>query len=103
MCARAWLASPRTGNRTMAIDWKIYEAGYCTHPERATRQGAPLRACEFPALVFALRHPREGVVLFDTGYSRHFFRATDALPERLYRWVTPVHLRAGDAFAEQLE
>lgn len=87
----------------MVIDWKIYEAGYCTHPERATRQGASLRACEFPALVFALRHPHQGTVLFDTGYSRHFFRATQALPERLYRWVTPVHLRAGGALADQLQ
>ncbi|KFN50593.1 MBL fold metallo-hydrolase [Arenimonas composti] len=85
------------------LQWKIYEAGFCRHPERATRAGAPLAACEFPALVFRLTHPRHGHLLFDTGYSRHFFRATDGFPERLYRWVTPVHLRTGASFAEQLQ
>ena len=85
------------------LEWRLYEAGFCTHPERATRRGAPLRACEFPALVPVLRHPRQGVILFDTGYSRHFFDATDALPERLYRWVTPVNLGPGQSLAEQLE
>lgn len=85
------------------LQWRIYEAGFCRHPERATRAGAPLAACEFPALVFRLTHPQHGHLLFDTGYSRHFFRATDAFPERLYRWVTPVHLHEGMSFAEQLE
>ena len=94
----------RNGGRSMrAIDWRLYEAGYCTHPELATRAGAPLTACQFPALTAMLRHPKHGVILFDTGYSEHFMRATRQFPERLYRLITPVHLRPGDALSAQLE
>jgi glyoxylase-like metal-dependent hydrolase (beta-lactamase superfamily II) len=85
------------------LEWRLYEAGYCTHPERATQIGGSLRACEFPALVSVLRHPERGIILFDTGYSRHFFRATERFPERLYRMVTPVHLHDGAALSVQLE
>lgn len=84
------------------LEWRLYEAGYCTHPERATRQGAPMRACVFPALVALLKHPTHGWILFDTGYSEHFLQATAAFPERLYRMVTPVHLSPQASLAAQL-
>lgn len=85
------------------IDWRIYEAGHCCHPERATYRSASLKVCEYPALVTLLRHPEHGIVLFDTGYSRHFLEATAHYPEALYRMVTPVHLDAGAAVSLQLE
>jgi glyoxylase-like metal-dependent hydrolase (beta-lactamase superfamily II) len=85
------------------LEWKIYEAGYCTHPERATNRNASFRSCEFPALVSMLKHPVHGVILFDTGYSRHFIRATSRFPECLYRMVTPVHVDTSSAVAVQLE
>mgnify|MGYP001229799932 CR=1 FL=1 len=84
------------------LEWRLYEAGYCTHPELATRRGGSLQPCQFPALVALLRHPRQGWILFDTGYSEHFISATAALPERLYRVVTPVYLRPQDNLAAQL-
>jgi glyoxylase-like metal-dependent hydrolase (beta-lactamase superfamily II) len=84
------------------LEWRLYEAGYCSHPELATRRGGSLQPCQFPALVALLRHPRHGWILFDTGYSEHFIAATGALPERLYRMVTPVHLHPGDSLAAQL-
>ena len=84
------------------LEWRLYEAGYCTHPELATRRGASAKSCQFPALVALLRHPVEGLVLFDTGYSEHFITATDPFPERLYRWTTPVHLQPQQALAAQL-
>jgi glyoxylase-like metal-dependent hydrolase (beta-lactamase superfamily II) len=85
------------------LEWRLYEAGYCTHPEAATVSDGAWRSCEFPALVARLDHPQHGPVLFDTGYSRHFFQATARFPERLYRTVTPVHLAHGESLAEQLE
>lgn len=84
------------------IEWRVYEAGYCTHSECATRRGAPIAAARFPALAFLLQHPIRGNVLFDTGYAQHFMRATQHLPERLYRAVTPVQLQAGDSLCSQL-
>jgi glyoxylase-like metal-dependent hydrolase (beta-lactamase superfamily II) len=87
----------------LPLEWRLYEAGYCTHPELATVSDGSWRACEFPALVARLDHPQHGPVLFDTGYSRHFFRATARFPECLYRTVTPVHLAPGASLAAQLE
>lgn len=84
------------------VEWRLYEAGYCKHPELATCRDAPLQACEFPALVTVLRHAAHGWILFDTGYSEHFLKATAALPEYLYRVATPVHLQPQDTLACQL-
>ena len=85
------------------LKWRIYEAGDCTHHERATNRDASFRACEFPALVSVLEHPAHGIILFDTGYSRHFIRATSSFPECLYRVVTPVHIETSSAVSTQLE
>ena len=87
----------------IGIDWKTYEVGHCTHPERMVRRGGTLASVRFPALVFRLDHPEHGHVLFDTGYSKYFFAATARFPELLYRKVTPVHLDAGQSLREQLE
>ncbi|MBB6241816.1 MBL fold metallo-hydrolase [Rhodanobacter sp. MP1X3] len=84
------------------IEWHIYEAGYCTHAECATRRGAPLAVARFPALTFFLDHPQWGNILFDTGYSEHFLHATRHLPERLYRTVTPVQLQDSGSLRSQL-
>ena len=44
---------------------------------------------KFHALFVAIRHPREGWLLIDTGYSDRFVAATRRWPYRLYRWATP--------------
>ena len=85
------------------IEYHIYEAGHCTHPECATRRGASLAPIAYPALAFLLHHPQQGRVLFDTGYSEHFLDATRHFPERLYRAVTPVHLGAEEPLRVQLQ
>lgn len=77
-------------------------AGYCTAWGPLLYRGSPARRWEFPALFALLRHPRQGWVLFDTGYAPRFQTATAAFPERLYRWTTPVHLRPGQSAADQL-
>lgn len=84
------------------FEWRIYEAGHCTHPECATRRGAPRSSIRYPALAFLLQHPQHGRILFDTGYSEHFLAATQHLPERLYRTVTPVHLSTDEPLRRQL-
>lgn len=85
-----------------AIEWRAYEAGHCVHPECSTRRGGAWKKISFPALAFLLRHPALGWMLFDTGYSRHFFDATRHLPERLYRIAAPPHLGAQESLASQL-
>lgn len=85
-----------------ALEWRAYDVGHCRHPECMVRRGGALAARKFPSLAFRLRHPVFGDVLFDTGYSQHFFDATRRFPERLYRIVTPVHLRERQCLRAQL-
>lgn len=84
------------------VEWRLFEAGHCVHPEASSRAGASWRLCEFPALVALLRHPHHGWMLFDTGYGQAFVDATRKLPESLYRSVTPVSWTPKQAIAAQL-
>ena len=56
-----------------------------------------------PALFGLIRHPKKGVVLFDTGHATRFIPATKPWPYRIYRWLTPTHIsEEEDAIAEQV-
>ena len=76
--------------------------GHCRHPEAMTIKGGALRPVAYPAVAMLVQHPEEGPILFDTGYDPAFLEATARLPERLYRWATPVTLPAGRDAASQL-
>jgi len=80
---------------------RILRVGSCRHPECVALRGGRWRAVEFPALVGLVLHP-SGPLLFDTGYSPRFLEATRRLPERLYRWTTPLRLPAEETLAAQL-
>lgn len=84
------------------VGLRVMECGSCRHPEAMTMKGAGCRAVDFPSLVGVIRHPTEGVVLFDTGYDPAFLAATSTMPERLYAMVTPVSLDAGRSAVERL-
>lgn len=76
--------------------------GHCRHPELMTIRGGTVRPVAFPAVAMLLIHPEEGPILFDTGYDPAFLAATARLPERFYRWATPVTLPEGRDAASQL-
>lgn len=78
------------------VEVHLLAAGSCRHPEAMTRSTASWRPADFPALPALLVHPVEGPIMFDTGYSPSFTAATDPFPERLYRWLTPMQLSAGN-------
>lgn len=80
----------------------VLRVGHCTHPECLALRGGGLHNATFPSLVGLIRHPAAGALLFDTGYAEHFLRATDRLPERLYRWATPVSLPPEECLLPQL-
>ncbi len=88
-------AFPRTALTMLRV-------GHCTHPECLALRGGAWRTGVFPALVGLIRHPDAGALLFDTGYSEHFARATARLPEKLYRWTTPVTLPGDECLQPQL-
>ena len=59
---------------------KLYECGYCTHPEKVVLPNGSLKRLKFPATVALLQHPTRGYILFDTGYAARFFQATKKFP-----------------------
>lgn len=76
-----------------------FSAGSCRHAERVVWKGGRLRPITMPSLVGALEHPREGWVLFDTGYAPRF--ASCSL-HRLYRLVAPYRLSPAHTAAARL-
>ena len=86
-----------------AVSFDLLKVGHCQHPECMALRGGSRRAIDFPALVGLIKHPQHGLMLYDTGYSEHFTRATRGFPECLYRIVTPVTLPPEEELLAQLE
>ena len=85
-----------------AVDLQLMSDGWCVQLEALAVHGGAWRPVRFRSMFALLRHPEAGVVLFDTGYSPHFLRATARWPWCLYRAVTPVTLEPGQSAVEQL-
>ena len=81
---------------------ELLKVGHCSHPEAVVVRGGAWRVRSFPAIVGLLHHLQKGYILFDTGYARRFCEATSSFPERLYRWVTPMHLPLTEELPYQL-
>ena len=88
---------------SIAVKFDLLKVGHCQHPECAALRGGSRRAIDFPALVGLIEHPQHGLILYDTGYSKHFWEATKSFPECLYRMVTPVTLPPEEELITQLE
>jgi glyoxylase-like metal-dependent hydrolase (beta-lactamase superfamily II) len=84
------------------MNLRLLHCGSCTFPDFLLRRGGGFRMRRFPALVAHLEHPRHGHLLFDTGYSTHFHRATRRVPEIFYALTTPVRFDAAESAASQL-
>jgi glyoxylase-like metal-dependent hydrolase (beta-lactamase superfamily II) len=86
--------------KRVGFDWT--HRGSCSHPSIMTELGGSLCPTDYPSFVGIIRHPEQGVILFDTGYDPAFFAATESFPERLYRWATPVKLDQTQTVGEWL-
>lgn len=85
------------------MKFDLLKVGHCQHPECVALRGGGRRAIDFPALVGLIEHPQRGLMLYDTGYSKHFNEATRRFPECLYRMITPVTLPPEEELLAQLE
>jgi glyoxylase-like metal-dependent hydrolase (beta-lactamase superfamily II) len=85
-----------------AVKVSIFTAGFCACPEHIAISGGRWRNIRFPAMFALFEHPQWGAMLFDTGYSERFFTETRRFPNRLYRLLTPVTLRAEQLAVNQL-
>ncbi len=71
----------------------VLDTGYCTASEHHLIQGGRRRRVVVHSVAALLRHPAQGWLLWDAGYAPRLLDATRRLPFRLYRWVTPMHVR----------
>lgn len=70
----------------------LFASGYCQAHERIVDPLNGKGRCKFHAVWALIFAPKIGYILFDTGYSNEFNKATKTFPERFYRWATPVYL-----------
>jgi glyoxylase-like metal-dependent hydrolase (beta-lactamase superfamily II) len=77
-------------------------AGYCLSKESHAIEGGKNRSIKFHALFGLIRHPDEGWILFDTGYTPEFYHATRYFPNKIYALATKVHISAKETVAAQL-
>ena len=71
--------------------------------ENHTIKGGSHIDIKFFALWGLIKHPTQGYILFDTGYTKRFFEATKRYPNKLYAKLTKVFLNEDDPVKEQLK
>lgn len=81
---------------------ELLDTGHCVVSEALVMRGGARRPMACHALVGLIRHPVQGLILFDTGYANRIIEATRPWPFRLYRYATPLRLHAGGDIAAQL-
>lgn len=84
------------------VKWTLLHGGYCTHPEKIVLPTGTWKPRIFPALFSLIEHPKEGPILFDTGYSSHFLTETRRFPYRLIRLITPVTFHEHEGAIQQV-
>jgi len=87
----------------MLLDYRLFSAGYCSHPECITIKGGRWRSQQYPAICALIHHPKQGNILFDTGYNPRFFAATQKWPLWLYRKIAPVQITEEKTLIHQLK
>ncbi len=75
---------------TSSVRLRLLFTGHTEGWEHHVLKGARHEIVPFHSMVAVVEHPRFGVTLFDSGYSRHFHEHTRRFPFSLYAKVTPV-------------
>ncbi len=86
---------------TAEVDVTLLAVGSCRERAFFVAGSAGRGVVTFPALVAVVRHPRAGVILFDTGYGEAL-RSSRSFLARLYRRVVPFALPPEQTLITQL-
>ena len=84
------------------VEWKVRNAGHCWAQAHHTMKGAPREKIQFFATWVELRHPREGTILFDTGYTSRFHDLTRSFPNSIYAQMTAVDISEAEEAKSQV-
>lgn len=85
-----------------SLSLELFASGYCVAHAAVANPKEGRGKTSFYAVWALLHLPDLGYVMFDTGYSPEFIRATESFPARLYRWMTPMFLKEGETAAQIL-
>lgn len=85
----------------MTVDVHLFCVGHCRNRAWLVESGSWFEDLHLPAMAALIRHPKAGLVLFDTGYGAPLARA-GSLAARLYRRILPFQVRAEDAIPVHL-
>jgi glyoxylase-like metal-dependent hydrolase (beta-lactamase superfamily II) len=77
-------------------------SGFCTVSEHHIMQGSPKRLVKAHALAMLLEHPKEGLILFDTGYAPRVLEAFNSFPYSIYGRLTPTTTQKDWSVVSQL-
>jgi glyoxylase-like metal-dependent hydrolase (beta-lactamase superfamily II) len=92
-----------TQSKTNTLRMWLLNTGFCTASEHQVIQGGEHKTIKTHALAVLFEHPREGWVLFDTGYAPRVQQGFQTFPFQLYAMLTPVTMRNEWTVAAQLE
>ena len=84
------------------VKTRIFRSGHCLADAQMVNPQARRETIRFYATWLLLVHPVHGNILFDTGYTTRFYRATARLPYKFYAWATPVFVTEPESAVAQL-
>lgn len=87
----------------VTVTLKLLEGGYCTHKEKMVIKGGRNETVKFPSMFAVINHPKEGIILFDTGYTKEFYKETSKFPFSIYAKMTPVYVNEEDTAVSKLK
>ena len=87
----------------IGVKVRILEGGYCTHKEKMVIKGGKNEVTKFPSMFGLLNHPKKGIMLYDTGYTKQFYVETAKFPFNIYAKLTPVYVNESDTAVNKLK
>ena len=70
----------------------LHVSGFCVADASLVNPTRKKENIRFHAAWMHIEHEQYGHILVDTGYSKHFFKATSSFPGKIYGMITPVTL-----------
>ncbi len=74
------------------VSLSIRSSGHCLAYANHVVKGDPRKKIRFEATWAIIEHPSEGIILFDTGYTSRFHKATKKFPNSIYAKLTKVEV-----------
>lgn len=86
----------------MKVDFFLLKAGYCKADLKFALHKSKSEIINFCATVGLIIHPTKGLILFDTGYTTDFYKATKKFPNKIYAKTTEVFIEKQEEISAQL-